>query len=168
MVKLYELTERYNTIREMLDRDTQEITREEINESLSSIEDDIRIKVGNIGKLVLELKSDIVAIKAEEDRLTQRRQSYVNKMEWLKLYLLAEMTKTNILRVKEDVVSVSVQDNPPSCEVVDLEQIPEQFIRVIPEQHEADRKAIIEHFKETGEIVSGVDLILNKKHVVIR
>ena len=168
MTKLYELTNRYSIIRDMLDRDTQEITREEINESLSSIEDDIRLKIGSIGKLVLELKSDIVAVKAEEDRLARRRQGYTSKMEWLKLYLLAEMTSTNIVKVKEDVISVSVQNSPPSCEVTELEQIPEQYIRVIPEQHEADKRLIIEHFKDTGEIIPGVDLIRDKKHVVIR
>ena len=168
MIALYKLTDRYKTIRDMLDKDTQEITREEIIESLSAIEDDIKLKIGNIGKLVLELKSDVAAIKTEEDRLLRRRQGYISKMEWLKLYLLTEMTSTNIAKVKEDVISVSVQNSPPSCEVIELEQIPEQYIRVIPEQHEADKKAIIEHFKTTGEIINGVDLIRDKKHVVIR
>ena len=84
------------------------------------------------------------------------------------MYLLAEMTKTNIDKVKEDVISVSVQNSPPSCEVIELDQIPEQYIRVIPEQHEADKRLIIDHFKDTGEIIPGVDLIRDKKHVVIR
>jgi len=100
--------------------------------------------------------------------LATRRGGFNSKMEWLKNYLLVEMQATRVLKVKQDVISVSVQDNPPSVEVVDLEQIPEQYIRIIPETKEADKKAIIEHFKDTGEIVSGVNIITDKKHVVVR
>ena len=89
-------------------------------------------------------------------------------MEWLKNYLLVEMLTANVLKVKKDVISVSVQNNPPSAELVDLELVPEQYVRVIPEKREPDKRAIIEHFKETGEIVSGVDIITNKKFVSIR
>ena len=80
MTKLYKLAERYNTIQGMLDRDTEEITREEINESLSNIKDEIEDKVASIGKLVLELKSDIESVKAEEDRLARRRSGFASKM----------------------------------------------------------------------------------------
>jgi len=168
MTKLYELTERYKAIRDMLDGDLEYITREEIDSTLSNIEDDIRLKIGSIGKLVLELKSDIIAVKAEEERLAKRRQGYTSKMEWLKLYLLAKMTKTNILKVKEDIISISVQNNPPSVEVLNIEEVPETYMRIIPEQREVDKRTILEHFKATGEIVSGVDVIVNKKFVNIR
>ena len=160
MTKLYKLAERYNTIQGMLDRDTEEITREEINESLSNIKDEIEDKVASIGKLVLELKSDIESVKAEEDRLARRRSGFASKMEWLKLYLLAEMLSTNTLKVKKDVISVSVQNNPPSAELIDLE--------LVPEQQEPDKKAIIEQFKDTGEIVPGINIITDKKFVSIR
>jgi len=168
MAKLYKLTERYNTIQDMLDRDTEEITREEINESLSNIKDDIVEKVCSIGKLVLELKSDIESVKAEEDRLAKRRSGFTSKMEWLKLYLLSEMVSTNILKVKKDVISVSVQNNPPSAELIDLELVPEQYVRIIPEKREPDKRAILEQFKETGELVPGVNIITDKKFVSIR
>jgi len=90
-VKLYQLTERYNVIRDMLDQDVEYITQEEINESLKAIEDEIGDKVANIGKLVLELKADIDSIRKEETRLATRRSGYAGKMEWLKNYLLTEM-----------------------------------------------------------------------------
>jgi len=72
------------------------------------------------------------------------------------------------LKVKRDVISVSVQNSPPSVELLDLEQVPEQYIRIIPEVKEPDKRAIIEHFKETGEIISGIEVITNKKFVSIR
>ena len=168
MTKLYKLTENYRAIQGMLDRDFEEISQEEVLQTLANTKDEIEDKVASIGKLVLELKNDIEAVKKEEARLAIRRGGFNSKMEWLKNYLLVEMQATRVLKVKQDVISVSVQDNPPSVEVVDLEQIPEQYIRIIPETKEADKKAITEHFKATGEIIPGTDLTLNRKHVVIR
>ena len=168
MTRLYELTERYKAIEDMLDRDIEYISRDEIEETLANIKDDIEDKVASIGKIVLELKSDIESVKVEEDRLAKRRSGFTSKMEWLKLYLLAEMVSTNTLKVKRDVISVSIQNNPPSAELVDLELVPEQYIRVIPEKREPDKRAIIEHFKETGELVPGVNIITDKKFVSVR
>ena len=168
MAKLYKLTEQYQAIEEMLGREFEYVSQDEIKETLTTIKDEIEEKVSSIGKLVLELKSDIESVEAEEDRLAKRRSGYTSKMEWLKNYLLVEMQSANVLKVKKDVISVSVRDNPPSAELIDLELVPEQYVRVIPEKREPDKKAIIEHFKDTGEIVSGVDIITNKKFVSIR
>jgi len=168
MTQLYKLTERYKAIEDMLDREIEYISRDEIEETLANIKDDIEDKVASIGKIVLELKSDIDSVKVEEDRLAKRRSGFTSKMEWLKLYLLAEMVSTNTLKVKKDVISVSVQNNPPSVELIDIDEVPKQYIRVIPEEQEPDKRAIIEHFKETGELVSGVNIITDKKFVSIR
>jgi len=168
MAKLYQLTDRYKAIEDMLDREIEYISQDEIKETLANIKDDIEDKIASIGKIVLELKSDIESVKAEEDRLAKRRSGFTSKMEWLKLYLLAEMVSTNTLKVKKDVISVSVQNNPPSAELINLELVPEQYIRIVPERREPDKRAIIEHFKETGELVSGVNIITDKKFVSIR
>lgn len=165
-IQLYKLTERYQTIENMLD--DEYITRESIEETIANIKEQIEDKVESIGKLVLTLKASISSIQTEEERLAKRKQAMTNHMEWLKLYLLNEMTATNTLKVKRDVITVSVSDNPPSVEIVDEELIPDIFRKVIPETWQVDKRAIIEHFKQTGEIVSGADIILNKKHVNIR
>lgn len=166
MIKLYELTDRYKTIEGMLDSDIA--TREEIQVSLDDIKEQIGDKVENIAKIVLSLKGSIETIKAEEDRLATRKSGMVGNMEWLKNYLLVEMTSSNTLKVKRDLLTVAVADNPPSIEVVDLELIPAEYRRVIPETWQPDKKAMIDHFKETGEIISGTDVVSNKKHITIR
>ncbi len=168
MTKLYKLAERYNVIEGMLDSDIEGITKEEIHQTLANIKDEFEEKVFNIGKLVLELKSDAESIKVEEERLARRRLGATSKMEWLKNYLLTEMTSSNILKVKRDVVTVSVRNNPPSVEVESLDLLPVEYIRIIPEIREADKKAILEHFKQTGEIVPGVDVITSRRYVEVR
>jgi len=166
MAKLYELADRYRTIESMLDSDIA--TKEEIQASLSDIKEQIGDKVESIAKIVLSFKSSIEAIKAEEERLSQRREAMHNNMEWLKNYLLVEMLTANTFKVKRDLLTVTVGDNPPSVEVVNLDLIPAEYRRVIPETWQPDKKAMIEHFKETGEIISGTDMILDKKHITIR
>ena len=168
MTKLYTLTDSYKTIEGILDQEIEYISQDEIKETLATIKDDIEDKVASIGKLVLELRSDIESVKAEEDRLAKRRSGCTSKMEWLKNYLLVEMISTNTLKVKKDVISVAIQNNPPSAELVDIEQVPAQYVRVIPEKRDPNKKAIIEHFKETGEVISGVNIITDKKSVSIR
>ena len=166
MTRLYELTERYRAIGNMLEDEC--ITRDEIKISLQAIEDEFGDKVSTLGKFVLELKSTTEAIKTEEDRLLKRRQAISSNIEWLKNYILVEMLATGILKIKRDVVTVSVQDNPPSVELIDLEQVPEEYVKIIPEVKVLAKTTIAEHFKQTGEIVPGVDMILDKKHVVVR
>ena len=97
MTKLYELTERYRAIGNMLE--DEYITKDEIKASLQAIEDEFGDKVSTLGKFVLELKSTIEAIKTEEDRLLKRRQAISNNIEWLKNYMFMEMLATGILKV---------------------------------------------------------------------
>jgi hypothetical protein len=61
-----------------------------------------------------------------------------------------------------------VQDNPYSVGEVSLDTLPPEFIRIIPEQKAADKKAILEHFKQTGEIPPGVSEISRSKRLVIK
>lgn len=163
---LYKLTERYQAIETLLDSEIVE--REEVLSTLATIKDEIEDKVENLAKLIIATNDTIGVIKSEEKRLYDRRQAMQNRMEWLKAYLVTEMVATHTYKVKRDVLTASVVDSPPSVEVNVMEEIPEQYVRVIPEQRDPDKKAIISHFKETGEIVSGVDIIINKKHLVIR
>lgn len=165
-MKLYQLSQQYTAIEGMLENEY--ITREEIDTSLADIKDQIEDKVESIGKMILSLSANIEAILVEEERLAKRRHAMQNLIEWLKGYLLAEMTQVNIDKVKRELVTVSVGTNPPSVEVVQLDEIPQEYRRVIPETWQPDKKAILEHFKSTGDIVWGCDVITNKKHITVR
>ncbi len=159
--QLYKLTERYVIIENMLDSEYE--TREEIEKSLANIKEEFEEKVENVAKLVLSLKNNMISIQTEEERLARRRQAMQNNMDWLKNYLLTEMLSTKILKIKRDVLTVSVADNRPSVEIEDIELIPREYIAVIPEILQPDKRAIAEHFNSTGEIVPGTDIITGKK-----
>jgi len=140
----------------------------QLQSALAEVKEKIDDKVENIGKFVLSLSADTDAIKVEEERLASRRKAIDNRISWLKNYLLQEMTVANVDKVKRDVLTVSIRVNPPSVNVITLDDIPTQYRRIIPETWQPDKKTIIDHFKDTGEIVPGVEVVTDKKSIVIK
>lgn len=168
MTQLYKLAEDYRDIEKLLDYEDEYPTREDILKTLDGIKDQIDLKVANVGKVILELKASAEAVKVEQDRLAKRRSGYEARMEWLKSYLLTEMQSVNLLKVVKPEISVSVRNNPASVEVDSMDLLPKDFVRIIPEQREPDKKKILEHFKATGEIITGTTVITNRKHLEVR
>ena len=160
-MKLYELTDQIQFLR----GDT-ELEEDEFQKALDEIHEQFQDKVENIGKFFLTLQADVTAIKSEEERLQSRRQSIERKAGWLKSYLLQEMTAVGIERVQRGILTVSIRTNPPSANVIDREAIPTEFRRIIP--WEPDKKQIIDHFKTTGEVVAGIEIIKDKKSIQIK
>ena len=150
MTHLYELSDQIKFLQE----DT-ELGEEEFQKALGEIQGQFQDKVENIGKLFLSFQADVTAIKSEEERLQSRRQSIEHKADWLKGYLLQEMTAVGIEKVRRDVLTVSLRTNPPSVNVLDQEAIPIEFRRIIPETWQPNKPSILSHFKSTGEIVAG-------------
>lgn len=166
MLKLYQIADHYNTLLDIIDR--TDATQDDFRMVLDRILDDFDRKVENIAKLVLDLEASIEAIRNEEARLATRRASLQNKVQWLKDYVLGQMIAVGKDQVKRDTVTVTIRTNPPSVALLDITQLPPEFTRTIPETIDADRKAILEHFKATGEIPPGVDIITDRKRLEIR
>ena len=163
---LYELVDQYKTLMQVID-DTS-AAPEDFQLYLAKITDQLERKVEHIAKFCISIQANVEAIKLEEVRLTQRRQSLEKKDAWLRQYLLAEMVAVGTEQVKRDTVTVSVRTNPPSVEVLDLDAVPQEFRRLIPETWQVERKLILEHFKATGEILDGVSIVTDKKRIEIR
>lgn len=163
MTKLYELSNAYKML-----QDTDELTEEELETALGNIKEVFRDKALNIGKLVLSLKSDEDAISSEIKRLSDRKQAVSNRTERIKSYLAQEMEVTNEDKIKDEVITISLVNNPPSVQVVNEEAIPANYWRTIPETKEIDKRSILDEYKESGGIVHGVNIITDKKHILIR
>ncbi len=163
MTKLFELTQAYQAI-----LDSDELTPEEIVTCLNNVQDIVSGKALNIARLVITLQEEFDAIDNEIKRLSARKMTRVNKTASLKSYLAQAMEFCQITKVKDNFVSVTLQSNPPAVAIVDMTQIPEVYWRIIPEQREVDRQAILKTYKESGEKVAGTDIVTDKKHVVIR
>ena len=113
------------------------------------------------------LQADVEAIKAERQRLSAREKTLARKADWLKAYLLHALRAAGKCKVKGHVLTVSLRKAPISCEVLDADEVPDDFKREVTEV-KVDRNAIIAHFRSTGEILPGVRMVTDKRTVSIR
>jgi len=157
-MKLYEITASIRDLGEFDDNEQTSLALQELTESFQD-------KALNIGKLTKEINADIEGIENEVHRLLDRKQALLSKVEWFKEYLKSNMIQAELTNIKDSIITISIRNNPPSCEIADPRELPELYRHAIIM---ADKKGILELFKTTGEIVQGAKIITDKKRIEIR
>lgn len=150
-MKLYELARSYA---ELLDR-AEEMESDALVDTLESLQDAIEDKAENIAKFIRNLEADAKIIREEEQRLAERRRAIEAKVDKLKTYLQEQLEIAGLQKVKRPTITVSIQANPPSVDVIDETAIPIDFL--IQQAPKVDKKSILERLKK-GETVPGVTL----------
>ncbi|MDP4087621.1 MAG: siphovirus Gp157 family protein [Bacillota bacterium] len=154
-MKLYDLTQSYVGLLDMADT----LDEETFIDTLSAISEALEDKVEHTAKFIRCLESDMEALKVEEKRLADKRKALENKVSSIKEYLQHEMEFSGIDKVKRPTLTVSIQLNPPSVEVMDESVIPSIFM--IPQPEKIDKKAILKALKE-GEEIPGCEIKQSK------
>jgi len=165
MTALYKLTDQYMDLLRLAN--SEEATEEEVAAKVHSILDNFNTKAESIGMVYLDMSSDMEAIKVEEARLAKRRKSIETNSAWIKKYLMAEMIAIHQEKIKGSLVTLSVRKSPPSVEISNLANIPAEYWHIIPETKEVNKRAIADHFKDTGEIVAGTTVVTDKQYLSI-
>lgn len=151
-MKLYELTEQYMDLLDMLET---EAGNEEIAAMLNGMEEAIADKVENICKVMKSLEGEEKVIDEEVKRLSQRKSHLTARREHLKRYIENELTKSGIEKLKGTLFNVWLQNNPPSVIVTDEASVPrEYFVTPAPL---LQKKSLLEALKG-GQAVPGVEL----------
>ena len=75
----------------------------------------------------------------------------------LRDYLLRHMRELGSEKIDTARFKISVRTNPPSVSLLEQMLVPEEFMRTVTTVS-VDKRAVLEHFKSTGEIVPGVDI----------
>lgn len=152
MAKLYELTENYNNLLDLIDN--PEIPREMIDAALNEVGEEIEVKAENIAKLIKSIEVDAKGMKEEEQRLSSKRKSLENRISNLKAYLESAMRTTGKEKIKGKVFTLAFQNNPPSVDVINLEAIPKEYL--IEQEPTLDKKSILEALKSGLEVPGAV------------
>ena len=126
-MKLYEISEMYRRALEELTV-ADEIPEDVISDTLEGLAGDFRDKAIAVAAYTLELKAEAEAIDAAAQRMLERRGWKLNKMEWLKSYLLREMDWMEIKAIENTEISLSVVKNSPKVLIDDQAKIPMQYI----------------------------------------
>lgn len=161
-IKLYELTEAYQNVSNLIEMGLPE---EEIANVLDTLEGAIEEKAGNIALMIQNMDADIEAIKAEEDRLFGRRRALENRKNRLKLYLEENFVRSGLSKVRTATHTISLQNNPPSVNILDINLLPKEYQKHIDEW-QPDKKLILESLK-AGQAIPGAEIV-QKSSIRIR
>ena len=166
-MKLYELTGAYIEALRAIEEAEDEVEAARFESLAESLVGSIEEKAENICKLITTIEVEGVGpIDSEIKRLQQRRQTVANSAEWWRNYLFDQLSQADGQRVKGPLFTAWLQKSPPSCEVTDEEAVADEWKRVPPPVVERGR--ILEHFRETGEIVPGVEIHTDRSHLRIK
>lgn len=146
-MRLYELTEQWDAVFNMMeDGETDE---QVIFDTLEAIEGEIEYKADNYARIIRNLQANVSALKAEEERLFQRRKSAENHIQRLKDTLQANLEFIGKTKFKTDLFSFSVAKNggkQPLSITDNLDEIPGKYL--IPQPPKVNNDAVRELLKD--------------------
>lgn len=154
-MKLYELTGEYIQLMQMLE-DASAEDEAEIAAAMEAVAGDIEDKADAYARMMKNLQGDIDTLDQEEKRLKNRRTALENRVDRLKTAIQNAMELTGAKKLKTSIGNWSIQKNPLSVSAVDVEKVPARFL--IEQPPKVDRRAILEEFKQTGELFDGVTI----------
>lgn len=164
-LSLYNIT---NKFIELINKtENEELTEEEAQLLSTELEQELLNKSSSIIAYVQNSEALISAIKDEETRLEEMRKTGEKKLEKFKEYVLENMNRLGLIEIPTTLGSLKVAKNPISVEVINEDEVPAEFKKEIVKTS-IDKTAIKNHFKETGEIVSGVRMITEKTSLRIK
>ncbi len=161
-LSLYQITNSFPILME-----NEEITEEvkkKIEEELIVL---LQQKSQNIIGYTRNIELTIEAMKTEEKRISEQRKTLENKLTRFKEYVKECMERNDITKIETELGTLTIAKNPISVEIENEDKIPKEFKQEII-TIKIDKTAIKNHFKETGEIVSGIKLITNNTSLRIK
>lgn len=152
---LYTLTQQYQ---QLLNLDADEFDPQTLVDTLDGLQGDIQVKAQNIAATVLNVEALAEAASAASKRLADRAKRIQGRGNALRDYLKTSMESAGLTKIEGPEVTLAIQKNPPSVEVVDEDAIPDRYwIKDPPPPPSLDKKQILFSLKE-GATIDGVRL----------
>ena len=164
MATLYELTDEYRQLLEMLEDPDED--PEVIRDTMEGISGELEDKAEGYGRVIRQLAAESAALKEEEERLAKKRKAADGAAKRLKEALFIAMKETGKTKFKTPLFSFTIQKNPPSVKIPeDLKKIPTQYHVSVPDK--IDKKMILKD-AQAGIDVSAFAEIIQTEGVRIR
>ena len=150
---LYELTDEYLQLLQWAEE--EDLDEQALADTLDGLGAEIEDKADGYAKVIASLNADIDGIKAELDRLKDRKTRIEANVKRMKSALQGAMTATGKTKFKTALFSFSVQKNPPSAVLDDEKMLPAWYF--IPQDPRIDKASILKDLKD-GKEVQGAHL----------
>lgn len=161
-LKLYQITNGFMAL-----NDQDDLSEEEKQELGLQLCDALQNKSANIIAYYQNEMALLDGIDAEIKRLQEYKKATQNKVERYKNYVKSNMELLGIDKIETALGKISIAKSPISVEVVDVDKIPNQY-KIIVSDIKVDKQKIKDDFKNTGEIVDGVNIITNNTNLRIK
>ena len=148
-MNLYELTQNYLQVLEIAENG------DDLADTLEALEDAIEVKAENTAKVIKQLEANAEMLANESRRLSERKSAIENNVRNLKSYLQDQLDKCGKSKIKGEIFTVAIQNNPQSVDVLDESLIPSTYF--IQQAPKLDRKELLTHLK-AGEEIAGVTI----------
>lgn len=159
MSTLYELTNDLKDIEKALEVEVLEQSQECIKGLIDILEKQIQDKGENIIKLVKNKEAIVSSRKEEIKRLQELNKKDEKEIADLKQYTKECIERAGKKRVETVLGNLTVRKAQPVVKVIDATKLPADYL-IQKTTINADKIKIKEHFKETGEILDGVEITL--------
>lgn len=165
MAALYQLTDEFRAIENMIAENEGEVSEAEII-AMDDIKDDFKKKAESVAKMIQNFKGEQSAIKAEAQRLSKRASSLGNKIDWLKSYVKNHMIAMGFDKIKGEILSLTLRNVKASVEITDENLIPDKLKEKVV-AFKVDKAGCLEAYK-AGEFIPGITVHDGNKSLTIR
>ncbi len=150
MANIYELTDEFRTLWALMEEGT--IDDEVLAEVFQCTAEELAIKLEGYCKFIKNVEGDIEALKNEEKRLHERRQSLENTVDRAKGAMKAAMLAAGERSLACGTFKVGIQKSPPKVIIDDpyIENVPARYL--VQQEPTINKKLILEDFKNDGII----------------
>lgn len=164
-LSLYNIT---NKFVELMDKAQEgELTEEEYNQLGEELAIQLQQKGSNIIGYTKNIELTINAMKEEEKRIAENRESLESKLDKFKQYVKENMERLGITKMDTELGTLSIAKSPTSVEIINEDEVPSEFKQEIITV-KIDKTKIKNNFKETGEIPTGVNIITTNTNLRIK
>lgn len=158
---LYELTGEYADLMAQYEAAETDEEAEQIWAQIDGLACDITTKADAYARVMRNKLADAAGYKAEADRLAKLADREEKQAERMKESIRAAMIQVGAGEIQTSIGTWRTKLNPPSCDVVDIAKVPERFRKpIVPPEipYTVDKAAAKKWFKETGEIIPGLNI----------
>lgn len=154
---LYNVSTEFNYICDLLDR--EELSEEEKNQLVQILSEKLQNSAQEIIEFFKTNDSHIESLKSEIKALQERQKKAEERGKYLKELITDNMKKMGLQKIETTIGNMVIPNRVDiSVNVVDLEKVPNEFKKEKTEVS-VDKAAVKKYFKETGEIIDGIEIV---------
>ncbi len=161
---LYEIRELRDLLDEALAATEGELSPE-AEAQLAALDIAANEKIESVALYIREQLAQAEAIEAEAKRLQDRARARLNAAKSLKDYLAREMERLGKDKMNGVLVTVAMQNNPPSVKgdlepatLAEMMDTAPTFVRYAPASYALDRRAVLDAYKRGETIPEGLTI----------